>query len=1086
MIGDKIKIIALNCQGLGIENKRRDVLLNLRNKKYSIICLIDTHFAKSQERRLSLEWGFQAYFSSFSTQKRGVAIFFNNNFEFKIHSRFNDTNGNLLLLDIEIDEHRITLVTIYGPNKDDPGFYEVLKNKIIEMGNKDIIINGDWNMLLDPQIDGINYKNINNPNARLKVLQIMTELNLYDVWRDENLEKKIYTWKKKLSPGIYQMGRLDFMLVSESLLNFTRDEDVVPGFRSDHSATTLSLNFHKIQKNKTFWKFNNSLLKNKDYVNEIKNVILKIKRQYAVTPYNLDKIELIENENFQVTLNPQLFFEILLLEIRSKTVAFSSALNKKDKDKVKLLEEEIAHLDKTNSVENFETMQEKQRELNKLREKRLEGTMVRARARWIEQGEKPSKYFCNLENRNFVSKRIATLIKNNNVEVTDFNGINKEVSSFYTQLYSSREKEIVNVDLNHILNENTPKLTNEKANSIEGQMTIPEATLTLSKMKNNKSPGSSGFSVEFFKFFWNDLKIFWLNSINYGFLKGELSVTQKEGVIVCLPKGDKCKKLLKNWRPISLLNVSYKIASGVIASRIKNVLPSIINVNQSGFMANRSTADCLRLIYDILYTSLKLKKPGILLLIDFEKAFDSVAWSFIKKSLIYFNFKNDIIKWIETFYKNIKSTVIVNNTPTPWFSIERGCRQGDPISPYLFLICSEVLACMIRQNRNIKGYVAFDTENIIEQFADDTSLLLDGSKDSFEYCVFTILEYAKFSGLSMNFDKTKVVWFGCEHPNNTVYLPELNFEWNPKSFKILGITFTTDLKNISDINILQKMNSMIFELNQWRKRDLTPFGKVTVIKTLVISKIVHILISLPSPSPKILNELNKLFYDFLWDGKPDKIKRSVSKTKINKGGIGMIDVHIFDKALKLTWVRRYFNSHASWKLLFDKMYPNFKEMFNYGDGYEPIISNEVIHPFWSSVVNYYYQLHKNIEFCSKQEVEATRFLFNSNIKIGKKVIKNKKLATSNIFSISQLRSNDTFLTLNELNRKLDRPLNFLEYNSIISVLKKYLNNYSQLKPYKEVIHTPALNHIMSKEKGSSDIYQKFIVFKKEMTGFQRW
>ena len=182
------------------------------------------------------------------------------------------------------------------------------------------------------------------------------------------------------------------------------------------------------------------------------------------------------------------------------------------------------------------------------------------------------------------------------------------------------------------MNENTPKLTNEKANSIEGQMTIPEATLTLSKMKNNKSPGSSGFSVEFFKFFWNDLKFFWLNSINYGFLKGELSVTQKEGVIVCLPKGDKCKKLLKNWRPISLLNVSYKIASGVIASRIKNVLPSIINVNQSGFMANRSTADCLRLIYDILYTSLKFKKPGILLLIDFEKAFDSVAWSFIKKN----------------------------------------------------------------------------------------------------------------------------------------------------------------------------------------------------------------------------------------------------------------------------------------------------------------------------------------------------------------------------------------------------------------------------------------------------------------------
>ena len=823
MIGDKIKIVALNCQGLGIEKKRRDIMLNLRNKKYSIICLIDTHFAKSQERRIRNEWGYTTFFSSFDTLSRGVAIFFNNNFEFKIHSHYNDTNGNMLLLDIKIEEHRITLATLYGPNKDNPGFFEILKNKIIEMGNKDIIINGDWNLLLDPQIDGINYKHINNPNARLKVLQIMSELNLYDVWRDENLEKRIFTWKRKISPGVYQMGRLDFVLVSETLLSFTREEDVVPGFRSDHSATTLSLNFTKTQKNKTFWKFNNSLLRNQAYVNEIKNSILKIKKQYAATPYNFNNIELIDNENFQATINPQLFFEMILLEIRSNTIAFSSALIREEKNVVKILEKEIADLDKADPLQNFEIIQEKQRELTKIREKKLEGTMIRARARWIEQGEKPSSYFCSLENRNFVSKRMSLLVKENDFEIKDFKGINNEVYSFYKKLYSSREHEIVDVNLKNILNETTPKLTDETANSIEGLITLPEATLFLSKSKNNKSPGSSGFTVEFFKFFWNDLKFFWLNSINYGFSKGELSVTQKEGVIVCLPKGNKCKKYLKNWRPISLLNVSYKIASGVIASRIKNILPNIINVNQSGFMANRSTADCIRLIYDILYSSLKNKKPGILLLIDFEKAFDSVAWSFIKKSLKYFNFKNDIVKWIETFYMNIKSTVIVNNTPTPWFSIERGCRQGDPISPYLFLICSEVLACMIRQNRNIKGYVTFDTENVIEQFADDTSLLLDGSKESFEYCVFTILEYAKFSGLAMNFDKTKVVWFGCEQPNNTVYLPELNFEWNPKSFTILGITFTTDLKDISDINILQKMNNIIFELNQWKK-EISPLS----------------------------------------------------------------------------------------------------------------------------------------------------------------------------------------------------------------------------------------------------------------------
>merc|ERR1712240_355738 len=128
-----------------------------------------------------------------------------------------------------------------------------------------------------------------------------------------------------------------------------------------------------------------------------------------------------------------------------------------------------------------------------------------------------------------------------------------------------------------------------------------------------------------------------------------MSITQKEGLITCIPKGNKPKKYVKNWRPISLLNISYKIASGCIASRIKSVLPLLIGREQSGFMSERFTGDNIRQVYDILSLSLEQKKPGIMLLIDFEKAFDSVAWSFIEKTLVYFNFKKDIIKWIRTF-----------------------------------------------------------------------------------------------------------------------------------------------------------------------------------------------------------------------------------------------------------------------------------------------------------------------------------------------------------------------------------------------------------------------------------------------------
>jgi len=138
--------------------------------------------------------------------------------------------------------------------------------------------------------------------------------------------------------------------------------------------------------------------------------------------------------------------------------------------------------------------------------------------------------------------------------------------------------------------------------------------------------------LNFLSFFWKDLGFFLVNSINFGFSNKELSSTQKEGVITDIPISNKNKKLIKNWRPISLLNVTYKIATGCIANRIKKVLPLIIEPDQSGFMSNRSTCDNLRLLYDTLHFSKQLKHRGLMVLIDFEKAFDTISWSFIKKT----------------------------------------------------------------------------------------------------------------------------------------------------------------------------------------------------------------------------------------------------------------------------------------------------------------------------------------------------------------------------------------------------------------------------------------------------------------------
>ena len=276
-----------------------------------------------------------------------------------------------------------------------------------------------------------------------------------------------------------------------------------------------------------------------------------------------------------------------------------------------------------------------------------------------------------------------------------------------------------NVDLDEYIGNNSMnKLTKDQADKLEGILTLTEISSTLKSMKSEKSPGLSGFSAEFFKVFWMHLGNFILRSLNYGYLTGELSVSQKQGIITCIPKENKPKQFLKNWRPLTLLATVYKIASGTIANRLKTVLDSIINRDQTGFIKGRSIVENIRTIYDIMKFTDDLNIPGLILLIDFEKAFDSLSLIFLHKALQHLNFGESLRKWASVFYKNITSIVIQSGHLSSFFSISRGCRQGDPLSPYLFIICAEFLATKIRKNEKIKGIRVNDTEFLISQFAD--------------------------------------------------------------------------------------------------------------------------------------------------------------------------------------------------------------------------------------------------------------------------------------------------------------------------------------------------------------------------------
>ncbi|MCG7878665.1 MAG: reverse transcriptase domain-containing protein [Candidatus Thiodiazotropha endolucinida] len=1069
-----IKIASTNCRGLGDYSKRKDVFNYLRDKKIGIYCLQDTHFTTALEPYIRSEWGGEVIFNSFTSNARGVCILFSNSIQYKLFRTRTDERGNMLILDLEIEGKRFTLANIYGPNDDSPNFFLKVQDIIEEYDNDHVIICGDFNLVQNQDLDTVNYINVNNPNAKETVLNFKEELNLVDPFREIYENARKYTWRKR---NPVKQARLDFFLLSQALMPSVKDINIIPSYRSDHSSVVLSLEINEFKNGKGLWKFNTSLLKDKTYVEEVKKCINKVKEQYIIPIYNLEFInDNKNNEVLEFTISYQLFLEMLLMEIRGKTISYSAYKKKQKNEKEGNLIKDIEILENLPNPD-LELIETKKQELENLRKEKLNGVIIRSRVRWAEEGEKPTKYFCSLESRNYINKIIPKVVKDDGTSVTDQEEILNEVKNFYKNLYgnitSNTEQELEIHNLLDSISDN-PKLQDEDKIRLEGELSEAEILTVLKKMKNNKSPGSDGFTIEFFKFFYNDLKVFIRKAINEGYRAGKLSITQRQGIITCLPKGDKPKQFLKNWRPITLLNVIYKLASGSIAERIKKVLDILISKEQTGFMSGRYIGENTRLIYDILHLTNELDIPGLLLIIDFEKAFDSISWKFIEKILDFFNFGDSIKQWISTFYNDISASVVQCGFLSEPFTVKRGCRQGDPLSPYIFLLCAEILTRLFKSNRDIKGIKIADTEYTLSQFADDTTVLLDGSEQSLEETLTVLNRFATASGLKVNASKTRAVWIGSKKFSGETFNHRLKLDWTQNDFDILGIKFSCNLDTILQTNYSVKIKEIKKEINQWSKRILTPLGRITVLKTLLIAKLNHLFIALPNPSDETILKLNRMFFQFIWQSPTDRIKREVMCQDYDNGGLKMVQLSNYINALKISWIRRLIKTNSKYKNLFETANIKVYDLINRGVTFIDEIKRQCTNKFWRDVLDAWKKLIVLLKPKSASDIMGTCIWNNINIKINNSPVFYRRWYDKNIHFIRDLfGENGQLMTYEHFLGKYNVRTNFLEFIGIRSSIENYLRQ-TQIPVSNESLfncHWPFnIKLIMKSLKGSKDMY----------------
>ena len=294
-----------------------------------------------------------------------------------------------------------------------------------------------------------------------------------------------------------------------------------------------------------------------------------------------------------------------------------------------------------------------------------------------------------------------------------------------------------------------------------------------------------------------------------------------------IEKKGKDKRYLKNWRPVSLINVDAKMASKAIAMRIKKVIAKLVHCDQTAYVNNQYIDESNRLISEILEYISENEIEAILFSADFENIFDFIEHPFLFAVLKSFGFGAGFLQWMRTFFNNAESCVMNNGNATGYFLLKRGTRQGDPLSAYLFIFVLEILLIQIRNNKDINGLVIYNWDIKLSACADDSNFFVINTKSL--RLIFNIFEsFKEFSSLKLNLGKSEACWIGSvkgrsDKPANCNWI-----DLASDKIRILGAynSYDTDLANRHNFfDIISKMKSC---LKCRSYRGLTIAGRIQI------------------------------------------------------------------------------------------------------------------------------------------------------------------------------------------------------------------------------------------------------------------
>lgn len=387
----------------------------------------------------------------------------------------------------------------------------------------------------------------------------------------------------------------------------------------------------------------------------------------------------------------------------------------------------------------------------------------------------------------------------------------------------------------------------------------------MKSMKKNKSPGPDGFNVNFFIHTWDIVGKDFINAIRSFFQQGCLLRGVNSTTIVLVPKVPNPSSM-NDFRPISCCNTTYKCISKIIASRLKGVLSNIISPCQSAFVPGRRIGDNVLLAQELFRGYNRSSCPQrCALKIDFRKAFDSVSWEFLIKALYLFKFPPKIIYWIRACITTSWFAVKVNDELCGYFKGAKGLRQGDPLSPYLFVIAIEVLSIIIyEKSSDFRHHWRTKQTNLTYLcFTDGLLLFCHGDHRSASILKLCLDKFSRISGLHINADKSLCFLSNVSNEQTALITSCLGFQMGSYPAKFLGVPLITSKLSLADCYPL--LERIKCKMSSWTKKFLSYAGRLQLIKSVIFAIQAYWSAQFILPAAALKN-IQSSMCRFLWKG----------------------------------------------------------------------------------------------------------------------------------------------------------------------------------------------------------------------------